>query len=99
MLFTSYEFVAFICLTFLLYYLVPKKAQWVVLLLASYGFYAFSGILNLAFIVSTTLVSWGIGLCVSKIRHSADGFLAEHKEDMTKEEKKAYKVITLIGLI
>ena len=91
MLFTSYEFVAFICLTFLLYYLVPKKAQWVVLLLASYGFYAFSGILNLAFIVSTTLVSWGIGLCVSKIRHFADGFLAEHKEDMTKEEKKAYK--------
>ena len=91
MLFTSYEFVAFICATFLLYYIVPKKAQWVVLLCASYGFYAFSGLSNLIFIISTTLASWLIGLWVSRIRSSADGYLAEHKEDMSKEERKAYK--------
>ncbi len=91
MLFTSYEFVAFICLTFLLYYLVPKKIQWAVLLLSSYGFYYFSGLSNLIFILSTTLVTWGVGLWVSKIRLSAESYLAQHKEDLTKEEKKAYK--------
>jgi len=91
MLFTSYEFVAFICLAFLLYYLVPKKAQWALLLLASYGFYAFSGLSNLIFIVSTTLVTWGVGLWVSKIRRASESYLAIHKEDLTKEEKKAYK--------
>lgn len=91
MLFTSYEFVAFICLTFLLYYIVPKKAQWAVLLIASYGFYAFSGLTNLLFILFTTILSWLVGLLVSRIRGSAEAYLRESKEELTKEQKKAYK--------
>ena len=32
MLFTSYTFIAFMAVVFLAYYLVPKKAQWPLLL-------------------------------------------------------------------
>ena len=40
MLFTSYEFIGCMIVLWLLYYLLPKKIQWVLLLLASYGFVA-----------------------------------------------------------
>ena len=43
MLFTSYEFIAFLFAVFLLYYLLPKRMQWGILLIASYVFYFLAG--------------------------------------------------------
>ena len=43
MLFASYGFIAFIAILFIVYYLIPKKYQWMLLLLASYVFYLFAG--------------------------------------------------------
>ena len=40
------------------YYLVPKKRQWLVLLVASYGFYLSSGIDNVLYIIFTTVFSY-----------------------------------------
>ena len=91
MLFTSYEFIAFLCITYLLYYLLPKKTQWLVLLIASYGFYLFSGVENLFFIASTTLLSWAVGLCTSKVKQRGEEYLSSHKDEMDKEARKAYK--------
>ena len=39
MFFTSYEFLGFITVLFILYYVIPGKYQWMLLLLASYFFY------------------------------------------------------------
>ena len=39
MLFTSYSFIAFMTIVFVLYYLVPKSCQWPLLLVFSYIFY------------------------------------------------------------
>ena len=44
MSFTSLTFLLFAALTVLVYYLVPGKAQWVVLLVASLAFYASAGV-------------------------------------------------------
>ena len=40
----SLKFLAFIALVALVYYLVPKKIQWSVLLVASSGFYIVGGV-------------------------------------------------------
>ena len=58
MLFTSYEFVAFLAVAFVLYYSVPKRAQWTVLLISSIVFYLFAGVEYMAFILATSVISW-----------------------------------------
>ena len=40
----TYTFIVFLLCTIVLYYIVPKKIQWVILLLASLVFYGYAGI-------------------------------------------------------
>ena len=93
MLFTSYEFLAFLCLTFILYYAVPKKekTQWVILLLASYAFYLFAGIECLAFIVATTLIAWVTAIVMGRINKQTADYIEKNKGEMDKEARKAYR--------
>lgn len=55
MLFTSYEFLGFIAILLLTYYLIPKKCQWPLLLAASYLFYFFAKPVYLVYILATTV--------------------------------------------
>ena len=41
MLFTTYQFALFVFVLFVIYYLVNKKYQWIILLIGSYLFYAY----------------------------------------------------------
>ncbi len=91
MLFTSYEFLAFLAAVFLLYYLLPKKCQWVVLLVASYAFYALAGIEYLAFIAFTTVSSFIATRLMWRVTKREREYLAEHEETLDKDAKKAYK--------
>ena len=91
MLITSYSFLAFAGGLLLLYYLIPKRAQWGLLLAASYLFYAFSGIKYLAYILATTVVTYLIGCKIGDLRDHQDAFLKEHKALLSREEKKDYK--------
>ncbi len=91
MLFTSYEFLAFLALVFLIYFVAPKKMQWVVLLVASYAFYLFSGVSNLIFIAATTVSSWGVALVMKKITDKAAAYVEANRDTMEKEARKAYK--------
>ena len=86
MTYTSFGFLAFLALVVLLYYLVPKRFQWCLLLAASYAFYLFSGIKQVFFIIATTLVSFYAGLIMQKMR---DEFRA--RTELTKEEKRELK--------
>ncbi|MBE6586762.1 MAG: MBOAT family protein [Ruminococcaceae bacterium] len=91
MSFTSVAFLVFAALTLLVYYTVPKRGQWIVLLVASSLFYWAAGSWYLPFIMATILSTW---LCALGIRHRDRldaAYLAEHKADMTKEERKAFK--------
>ncbi len=57
---TSLVFVIFVAIAGVVYYLVPKKMQWIVLLVASLFFYAISStVLTLLMIASTLLIYLG----------------------------------------
>lgn len=74
-----------------LYYLVPKRAQSYLLLAGSYLFYAFSGPENLLYILFTTITTYFIAIEIQKIQEKQEAFLAEHKKEMPREERKIYK--------
>ena len=91
MLFTSYGFIGFLCLLFVLYYVVPKKTQWWLLLLSSYVFYAFAGLDCLAFILITTVSSYFVARLMDRGVANEKAYLSERREQMDKEARKAYK--------
>ena len=91
MLFTSYGFLGFLLVLFLLYYLIPKKYQWMLLLAASYIFYFMAGAYCLIYILVTTVTVYLLGCKIENLREEQSRFLKEHKAELGKEEKKAYK--------
>lgn len=107
MLFTSYGFIAFLCLFFLCYYLAPKRAQWVVLLCGSYFFYAFAGLECLAFILFTSLSSYIIARLMGRLAARERAYLEENAETLDKEGRKKYKArskkrrfhVLLVGIV
>lgn len=91
MLFTSYEFLGFIAVLFLVYYLIPKKCQWPLLLMASYLFYFIAGADYLVYIVATTVTTYFAALKIQKNADRQSAYIKEHKAEMSKEEKSDYK--------
>ena len=91
MLFTSYEFLVFLAAVFLLYYLLPRRTQWVTLLCASYLFYALAGVKYLAFIAFTTVSSFAIARLMGRVSEREKKYLADMADSLSKDEKKAYK--------
>lgn len=93
MLFTSYEFILFLFLVLVLYYVIPKRFQWPFLLAASYVFYFFSGAGNLCYILFTTISTYLIVRWIQKSRDVQDAYLKEHKKELSREERKVYKEV------
>ena len=91
MLFTTYEFMGFLAVLFLAYYLFPKKCQWPLLLAASYFFYFIAGADYLIYIMVTTLTVYFAARRIEKNADRQAAYLKEHKAELTKEEKKVYK--------
>ena len=58
MSFVSTGFVLFFLLTAVIYYAVPQRGKWIVLLCASYAFYALNNTKALVFIIASTLISF-----------------------------------------
>lgn len=101
---TSLAFVIFVLAFVVIYYLVPKKAQWVVLLIASLTFYALSSTVLTVFMLASTLL---IHLGATKIQKLSDDFKAkkselekaERKELKAKTKKKQKSVLTAIVIL
>jgi D-alanyl-lipoteichoic acid acyltransferase DltB (MBOAT superfamily) len=91
MLFTSYSFIIFIALLFLIYYIIPKKYQWMLLLGASYLFYSFAGVKYLLYILLTTISTYVVSRKISNLQQIQSKYLLQRKGDLSREEKKAYK--------
>ncbi len=91
MAYTSFGFLAFLAIVVLLYYIVPKRFQWAVLLVASYSFYLFSGVEQVAFIIGTTVVTYLSGRIMQKKRDAYKAELAKLGSDITKEQKQSMK--------
>lgn len=88
---TSLSFILFAVVTVLVYYLVPKRAQWVILLIASVIFYAAAGGWYLPFIGVTVLSTYLLARLISRHAAGDEAYIAAHKADLPKEERKAYK--------
>lgn len=96
MAYSSLSFLVFLTAVIAVYYLVPKKHQWFVLLVASYGFYLSSGLEHVVYILFTTLFSYGAGRWMQKIRDDlaasvkalGDGVTKDQKREMKKEATK-----------
>ena len=87
---TSFNFLVFLAAVIVVYYLVPKKYQWCVLLIASYGFYLSSGIDHVLYILGTTLFTYGAACWMQKIRDDFQTRLQAMGE-LTKDEKRELK--------
>ena len=91
MLFTSYTFIAFLTFMLAAYFLVPKKVQWIALLVGSYVFYAFAGAWYFVFILFTTVSAYLISRLLDKSRRKEDEYVEANREVLGKEERKAYR--------
>lgn len=91
MLFTSYQFLGFILILFILYYLLPKKLQWPLLLAFSYAFYFIANPVCLIYIMTTTISVYLLGQGIEGLRTRQDAYIKQNKEVLSKDERKSYK--------
>ena len=86
MLFTSLEFIGFLAVCVILYYLLPLKFQWYLLLAASLFFYASLGRRRIVFILFSCVTAWAAGLLLGR-RHNAEKLAIAELLSPTREEK------------
>lgn len=82
MLFNSMEFAIFLPIVFMLYWAIPNKYRWILLLVSSYYFYMSWNVKYVFLILFTTLVSYGCAL------------LLESTESVSR--RKGYLVLTSV---
>ncbi len=87
----SLPFLLFLAAVTAVYYIVPKKIQWAVLLVASYGFYISAGLENVVYIIASTLFTYISGLVMQKMRDDFQKKLSSLGEEVTKADKQQMK--------
>lgn len=94
-MFVSYGFIAFLCILFVLYYVLPKKYQWILLLIANFLFYFSAGKLYPLFLLVTSLTIYGTGMMLERMDDQWESYTADIRSGKiqrpSREEKKAYK--------
>ena len=89
--FASFEFLAFLAILTLVYFLVPKKVQWIVLLVGSVVFYAFAGLVSFFFLIFAIAISFVTVQILGKRQAALKKYLEDTKETLSKDERKAYR--------
>ena len=82
MVFNSFDFLIFYPIVLLLYFALPKKLSWIMLLAASYYFYISWNVDLIYLIVGTTLISWVSAMLIERTQK--------------KTVKKLFLVLTLV---
>ena len=67
MSFTSFTYIAFLVLLTVVYYCIPKRMQWMILLAASYVFYCSSGVRTVVYLLFTTVTVYAAGLLLGRL--------------------------------
>lgn len=88
--FISFEFLVFVAITLLLYFCVPMRIRWLVLLGASIYFYGSSGILNLLFVLVTARIAYVIAYNIEKVYDS---------ENADKKQAKKYLIVGIVLIV
>ncbi|MBR1486744.1 MAG: hypothetical protein IJ597_05770, partial [Synergistaceae bacterium] len=69
--FIDLYFVPFALLTLLLYYVLPRRAQWLVMLFMSLAFYTTYGIEHFPFIISASLIAYFAAILMDRQQKKA----------------------------
>ena len=88
---TSLSFMLFIAVAFALYYLLPKRFQWCVLLAASIFFYLYAGFKSAIYIFITATTIYFATIALQKLTDTRKQYFKENKGTLSKEEKAIYK--------
>ena len=91
MSFVSLGFLAFLAVLIALYYVIPGKCQWMLLLAGSIFFYAFTGWRPLVFITVTALSTYAAGILIGRVNAAGNAWLKDNAGSLDRETKKAYK--------
>ena len=67
MIFTSFEYAGFLAVVVALNWLLPPRARPVLLLVASFAFYATWSVPALAILGAVCAVAWGAGLAIPRL--------------------------------
>ncbi|MFR0923637.1 MAG: hypothetical protein ACLSGI_02645 [Butyricicoccaceae bacterium] len=86
MAFTSASFIVLTIASVLLYYIVPKKAQWCILLLASAAFYMAGSVKAFAWVVLVAGMTWVTGLILGRYNAIKPADKAQKAKYSTKEQ-------------
>lgn len=98
MSFTSGTFLVFVLAALVIYYLTPQRLRWVVLLIASYGFYLTGGLGALDYLLFTTLTTYLAGRALGALNDKRKALPREDKAgaERVKRRKKLVVLITLL---
>lgn len=88
---TSLTFLMFVLVLTIVYFVVPKKYQWTVLLGASLIFYLSTGIENILYILITALSTYAATRYMQNVTDVQKTYLKDNKEILSREERNAIK--------
>ena len=93
MSYSTFEFIAFLAAVLVVYYIIPKKFQWIVLLAASYAFYLLDGVAQVAYIAGSTVITYTSAMIMQKKRDRYKQKLADLSKngEVSREEKQQMK--------
>ena len=91
MSYSTINFILFVLGTVLVYFLIPKKVRWTVLLAASVVFYIISGWKFAFYILFTAASTYLIALWIDKISRDSKEVLKKNKKEWSRDDKKQYK--------
>lgn len=87
MVLISFDFLIFLLILFLIYYIIPKRFQWWILLAASCVFYLSAGKRQAVFLAFTGVVIYLGALLIAKIADNQQKWEAQNRERLSREER------------
>jgi len=99
MSFTSPAFFLFVLVLVPVYYLAPKRSQWIILLIASYAFYLFGSVKAVFYLVFTTITTYTAGLLLDRLNRRRAHLAPEEKTLGAKRIKRQKKAVIVCALL
>lgn len=92
MSFVSIAFIVFILAFLLVYFLVPKKIQWIIILIGNIIFYLFAGLLYSLFLLSSILTTYLASLWIGFRNEKTNVKISQNEYDKDKKRNIRKKV-------
>jgi len=87
----SFQFLVFCAALVILYFAIPKRFQWWLLLVFSLIFYATTGLQNLLFVLITASSTYMATHLMQRLADDQKDWIKENRGSTSKEERDAYK--------